>query len=223
MVGKSGGVGVWYLGVSVPPSTGIRAVPSPRPPLPALTAPPTAPPLVPLEPPSPDDVERARRGDAAAFERLYREHVGRVYALCLRMSGDARDAEELTQDVFVRAWEKLPLFRGESAVGTWLHRLAVNVVLEGARRDRRRLARVDVRADDRLERLGAAAHGATPEERLTLEAAVAALPPAVRAVFVLHDIEGYKHEEIARLTGRAAGTLRAQLHRARKLLLEALR
>ena len=178
---------------------------------------------MPLEPPHPDDVERARRGDPAAFEALYRAHVGRVYALCLRMSGDAREAEELTQDVFVRAWEKLPLFRGESAVATWLHRLAVNVVLEGARRDRRRLARVDVRADHRLERLGAAAPGATPEERLTLEAAVAALPPAARAVFVLHDIEGYKHDEIARLTGRAAGTLRAQLHRARKLLLEALR
>jgi RNA polymerase sigma-70 factor (ECF subfamily) len=175
-----------------------------------------------LEPPF-TDVERARRGDAAAFEALYRAQAGRVYALCLRMSGDARDAEELTQDVFVRAWEKLPQFRGESGVGTWLHRLAVNVVLERSRRDRRRLARVDVRSDERLARLGQAAPGASVEERLTLEEAVAALPPAVRAVFVLHDVEGYKHDEIAKLTGRAAGTLRAQLHRARKLLLEALR
>jgi RNA polymerase sigma-70 factor (ECF subfamily) len=139
------------------------------------------------------------------------------------MCGDPRDAEELTQDVFVRAWEKLSLFHGESAFGTWLHRLAVNVVLERARRDRRRRARVDAHPDARLELLGSAPSGVSAEERITLERAVAALPPAMRAVFVLHDVEGYKHHEIARLTGRAAGTLRAQLHRARKLLLEALR
>jgi RNA polymerase sigma-70 factor (ECF subfamily) len=175
-----------------------------------------------LEPPG-TELDRARRGDPAAFEALYRAHVGRVYALCLRLSGDARDAEELTQDVFVRAWESLPTFRGDSAVGSWLHRIAVNVVLEGARRDRRRRARVEVRSDDALARIGAHAPAPSPEDRIDLEAAVAALPPAVRAAFVLHDVEGYRHDEIARLTGRAAGTLRAQLHRARKLLLEALR
>lgn len=169
------------------------------------------------------DVALAARGDRRAFERLYREHVDRVFSVCVRMVGDRLAAEELTQDVFVRAWEKLALFRGESAFATWLHRLAVNVVLEGARRDRRRRTRVEVRSDARLELLGASVPGVSVEERLTLEQAVAALPPGMRAAFVLHDVEGYKHEEIARLTGRAPGTLRAQLHRARKLLLEALR
>ena len=187
-------------------------------------APPAGTPAPPLPPGAPSDaLERARRGDADAFEALYREHAGRVYALCLRMSADRRDAEELTQDVFVRAWERLPQFRGESLFSTWLHRLAVNVVLEGARRDRRRRSRVEGRSDERLALIPAATPGASVEDRVAFDEAVAALPPGVRAVFVLHDVEGYKHEEIARLTGRAAGTLRAQLHRARQLLLEALR
>ena len=161
--------------------------------------------------------------DPDAFEAVYREHVGRVHALCLRMAGDARLAEELTQDVFVRAWEKLPGFRGESALGTWLHRLAVNVVLEAARGTQRRERRVEPTSD--LAALAPAA-GPAPDERLhlnmDLERAIAALPPGVRTVFVLHDIEGYRHDEIARLTGGAVGTMRSQLHRARRLLMEAL-
>jgi RNA polymerase sigma-70 factor (ECF subfamily) len=158
-------------------------------------------------------------GGVDGFERLYREHVGRVFALCLRMTGDRRDAEELTQDVFVRAWEKLPTFRGESALGTWLHRIAVNAALERLRSDRRRTARVEPGED--AVRL-AAARASSPDERLDLETAIAALPPGARTVFVLHDVEGYRHEEIAALTGAAVGTMRAQLHRARKLLMEAL-
>ena len=157
--------------------------------------------------------------DPDAFEAVYREHVGRVHALCLRMTGDRREAEELTQDVFVRAWERLPGFRGESALATWLHRLAVNVVLERARGDQRRERRVVPTRD--LAAISPAAAG-SPDERLDLEDAIAGLPPAIRLVFVLHDVEGYRHDEIAQLTGGAVGTMRSQLHRARRLLMEAL-
>ena len=157
------------------------------------------------------------------FEPFYRTHVRRVYALCLRLTGDRGRAEELTQDVFVRAWERKATFRGASLVGTWLHRLAVNVVLTGARSDRRRTARV--RPSEAPEEVAGARVGQRPAavaERLDLERAIAALPPGARTAFVLHDVEGYTHEEIARLTGCAPGTVRSQLHRARQLLMEAL-
>jgi RNA polymerase sigma-70 factor, ECF subfamily len=177
--------------------------------------------------PAPAGADRAAGArDPDAFETVYREHVGRVHALCLRMTGDAREAEELTQDVFVRAWERLPSFRGESALGTWLHRLAVNVVLETARGTRRRERRVEPTSDLAALAPAMGAAGAAPDERIALdmdlERAIAGLPRAVRTVFVLHDIEGYRHDEIARLTGGAVGTMRSQLHRARRLLMEAL-
>jgi RNA polymerase sigma-70 factor, ECF subfamily len=133
-------------------------------------------------------------------------------------------AEELTQDVFVRVWEKLPLFRGESAFSTWLHRLAVNVVLNERKvegRERSRTAATDDEDGDGLEALGAnppPSHA----ERMDLEAAIALLPPGARRVFVLHDVEGYKHEEIAEMLGVTSGGSKAQLHRARLLLREAL-
>jgi len=165
-------------------------------------------------------VTRATAGDPDAFEAVYRQHVGRVFALCLRMAGDRCDAEELTQDVFVRAWQKLPDFRGESTLGTWLHRLAVNVVLQKARGDFRRTRRVETTDD--VAALATPALDGSPEDRMDIEQAIAALPPGARTVFVLHEIEGYRHDEIARLTGTAVGTLRAQLHRARQLLMEAL-
>lgn len=167
-----------------------------------------------------DPVLRAQQGDHEAFAQLYRLHAGRVYALCLRLAGDAAAARWLTQDVFVRAWERLGTFRGESAFSSWLHRLAVNVVLADRRAAGRRARRVVTASD-------APAHDApgpgdwTPE-RLDLEEAIAALPPGARAVFVLYDIEGYSHEEIATMTGIAPGTSKAQLHRARRLLREAL-
>ncbi|MDF1505076.1 RNA polymerase sigma factor [Roseisolibacter sp. H3M3-2] len=162
-------------------------------------------------------------GDGAAdFAALYRAHVGRVYALCLRMTGDAAAATELTQDVFVRAWERLATFRGESAVGTWLHRLAVNVVLERLRADRRRLARVEP-AGDWLDDCAAPSPRDAVLERVDLDAALPRLAPGARLVFVLHDVEGYAHDEIARLTGLAPGTVRTQLHRARKHLSKLLR
>ena len=166
-----------------------------------------------------DLIHRAQQGDRAAFEALYRAHVGRVYALCLRLTADAGQAEERTQDAFVRAWERLATFRGESAFSSWLYRLTVNEVLLGRRADHRREERI-VTSDNpaALERPRDAATGLA----LDLERAVAALPSGAREVFVLHDVEGYRHEEIARLTGIAVGTSKAQLFRARRLLREAL-
>jgi RNA polymerase sigma-70 factor (ECF subfamily) len=166
-------------------------------------------------------IRRAQDGDVAAFEQLYREHVGRVFALCLRLAGDASLAEELAQEAFVRAWQKLGSFRGESAFSSWLYTLTVNTALSERRSRRRRTARVmatdDLTVFDRPGRPpGGAEHG------FDLERALAKLPPGARAVLVLHDVEGYKHQEIAEMTGIAAGTSKAQLHRARRLLREAL-
>ncbi|HXF95118.1 MAG TPA: sigma-70 family RNA polymerase sigma factor [Gemmatimonadales bacterium] len=165
-------------------------------------------------------VRRAQAGEEAAFERLYRDHAGRVYALCLRLSGDPARAQELVQDVFVRVWRRLESFRGDSAFGTWLHRLAVNVVLMDHRAVGRRERRVESR-----ENLAAAeppGREAPAGLRVDLERAIAALPDGAREVFVLHDVEGYRHEEIAALVGIAVGTSKAQLFRARRLLRRAL-
>ncbi len=175
-------------------------------------------------PESPDSigdlVQRVQHGEVDAFEALYRAHVDRVYALCLRMSGDPDQAAELTQDVFIRCWERVGTFRGDSRFGTWLHRVAVNVVLERVRTTQRQNRRFEVRDDS--DTLAGASVDPHHDERMDLERAIRALPPKARQVFVLHDIEGYRHREIAQLTGSAQGTLRAQLHRARKLLMEAL-
>jgi RNA polymerase sigma-70 factor, ECF subfamily len=164
------------------------------------------------------DVARARAGDAGAFRALYEAHVGRVYALCLRLTGQAAEAEETTQDVFVRAWERLATFRGESRFGTWLYRLAVNQVLMRRRTAARRRRRVDVLP----EPPDAGVAPRDVETALELEQAIAALPEGCRTVFVLHDIEGWRHEEIAAETGTAVGTSKAHLFRARRLLREAL-
>lgn len=167
-------------------------------------------------------VRAAGSGDEAAFELLYREHAGRVYALCLRLSGDSVRARELTQDVFVRVWERLGSFRGESAFSSWLHRLAVNVALTAHRGERRRLARVEPTSTLPEQERDGFYGDARLALDMDLERAIAALPPGARVVFVLHDVEGYQHEEIARLTGTAVGTSKAQLFRARRLLREAL-
>lgn len=169
----------------------------------------------------PGDAACAAAGDRRAFERLYRAHVDRVFTLCARMTADRGLAEELTQDVFVRAWEKLALFRGESAFSTWLHRLAVNVVLNHQASDGRRRRHLDPDdAGDAGDRLPARA--TSPGDRMDLERAIAALPRGARRVFVLHDVEGYTHEEIGGFLGITAGGSKAQLHRARLLLREAL-
>jgi RNA polymerase sigma-70 factor (ECF subfamily) len=165
-------------------------------------------------------LRRARAGDVQAFEELYRATVGRIHALCLRMSGDPHLAEELTQESYLVAWRKLATFRGESAFSTWLHRVAVNVVL-GHRRTR------DRRRERVVEELDAAVQSPTaevahPGTTVDLERAISKLPERARTVFVLHDIEGFRHREIARLAGMAEGTSKAQLSRARRLLRKAL-
>jgi RNA polymerase sigma-70 factor (ECF subfamily) len=161
-------------------------------------------------------VRRAQDGDVAAFEQLYRHNVNRVYALCFRMTGDHDRAEQLTQDAFVHAWEKLSTFRGESAFGTWLHRLAVNIVLQDQRsRQQEREKSVLHGERDDSDRV---IQSDGTDERIDLDRALASLPDGARSVFVLHDIEGYSHREIAEMLGIAEGTSKAQLHRAKKLL-----
>jgi len=166
-------------------------------------------------------VVRAQAGDLEAFEVLYRANVGRVYALCYRMAGDASLAEELAQDVFVRAWQRLGSFRGDSALSSWLHPLTVNVALSERRSRRRRTSRV-MSTDDPAAFERPETKEAGPEAGVDIDRALETLPAGARAVFVLHDVEGYKHQEIAKMTGVATGTSKAQLHRARRLLREAL-
>ncbi len=165
-------------------------------------------------------VRRAQAGDDDAFGALYREHVGRVHALCLRLASDPARAEDLTQDVFVRAWQSLGTFRGESAFSSWLHRLAVNLALNAERARGRRLLRV--LSEGAGNDFDAAAWQRVPGADIDLERAIASLPSRARTVFVLHDVEGYQHDEIAQLTGTAVGTSKAHLFRARRLLREAL-
>jgi RNA polymerase sigma factor (sigma-70 family) len=161
------------------------------------------------------DVTQAATGDTAAFERVYRAHVARVHGLARRMAG-TEAADELTQDVFVRAWQKLSTFRGDSSFGTWLHRLAVNVIIErfrtlGAQRDR-----FLADGEATLERLSSPR--ASGDFRMDFERALERLPGAARKVFVLHDVEGFKHHEIGEMLGISAGTSKSQLHRARMLM-----
>lgn len=160
----------------------------------------------------------AAAGDAPAFESLYRRHCGRVHGVIVRLVGaHGVRAEDLTQEAFVRAWRALPGFRFESAVSTWLHRMAVTTALMELR-SRRSGPQFDT-DDDALDGIGLAdSAGAGTALRLDLERAVATLPPRARAVLVLHDVEGWKHEEIACSLGMAVGTSKAQLHRARQLL-----
>ena len=177
-------------------------------------------------PPSPDnqvaqadseraDVALAAAGDQLAFERLYRGHVARISSLVRRMVGGDGDADELVQDAFVRAWQRLSTFRGEAAFGTWLHRLTVNLVLNWQKsRNRGRKLFDDVAMVLDL----ASARRETPEEGMDLEAAMQLLPRGAKQIFVLHDVEGFRHEEIAQMLEITSGTSKAQLHRARMLL-----
>jgi RNA polymerase sigma-70 factor, ECF subfamily len=167
-----------------------------------------------------DLVRRAQAGEVDAFESLYRTHAAAVLALCRRMVGDETEARDLMQDVFVRAWERLTSFRGQSAFGTWLHRLAVNVVLEHLRSTRRDAARTISDADE--ETFGGRSNAADLDTQMDVSTALEKLPLGARTVFVLHDMEGYSHDEIAQMTGTAAGTARAQLWRARRTLMKLL-
>ena len=163
-------------------------------------------------------VAAAARGDVRAFESLYRRHAGRVHGVIVRLvGGHGARAEDLTQEAFVRAWQALPAFRFESAFSTWLHRLAVNTALMELRARRSRPA-ID-EDDSAFELIGSAdSAGHVTALSMDLQRAVATLPPRARAVLVLYDIEGWKHEEIATELGMAVGSSKAQLHRARGLL-----
>jgi RNA polymerase sigma-70 factor (ECF subfamily) len=161
------------------------------------------------------DVALAQSGDGRAFERLYRTHVPRIHGLVRRMMSGG-DPDDVTQDVFVRVWEKLHTFRGESAFGTWLHRLAVNVILAKRKTlggDRRRFGED---AGAALELVAGREH--VPEHGVDFEEALGRLPEGARQVFILHDVQGYRHEEIARLLGIVPGTSKSQLHHARMAL-----
>lgn len=164
------------------------------------------------------DVRLAAAGDAIAFERIYRRHAARIHTLCRRMI-TPEEADDAAQEVFIRAWQKLNLFRGESAFGTWLHRLAVNVIL--ARRQRQATYHDRFGADaGSIESPG---RRDRTDLRMDVDAAIRTLPSGARQVFVLHDIEGYTHEEIADMLEVSPGTSKSQLHRARMSLRQYLR
>jgi RNA polymerase sigma-70 factor (ECF subfamily) len=193
-----------------------------------LTTWPTAPPATDVAPSRAGDLELAQRaaaGDAAAFEQLYRLHHRRVYSLCLRMLQNEAEAEDLSQEVFVQLLRKVGMFRGDSAFTTWLHRLTVNQVLMYFRKKGVRLERTTEDGELPVQVVaGTQDAGRMPVvDRIALDRAIAKLPPGYRAVFILHDVEGYEHEEIARALGIAAGTSKSQLHKARMKLRAILR
>jgi RNA polymerase sigma-70 factor (ECF subfamily) len=162
-------------------------------------------------------IERARKGDQRAFERLYRDHVGRVNGLCLRMTRDPEKAADCVQETFIKAWKALPRFEARSSFSTWLHRIAVNTVLE---RRRGIAANAEIAMEDPTTLEEPALAFDTPVEEQELEAAIESLPPGARDVLVLCGLYGYEHSEAASMLGVAVGTCKAQLHRARALLRE---
>jgi RNA polymerase sigma-70 factor (ECF subfamily) len=163
-------------------------------------------------------IERAQAGDANAFESLYRSHIDRIYGLCLRMTSNASEAEDCAQEAFIQAWQQLGKFRGDSAFGTWLHRVAVNAVLGRMRKSRRE--------QDRMQAVGAAHQGPASigdsAGLRDLQQAMDKLPRGAKHVFVLYAVYGYSHDETGEMLGIAAGTSKAQLHRARRLLAQQL-
>jgi len=165
-------------------------------------------------------IERAKVGDRAAQRALYEANVDRIYRVAFRLAGDEDLAHDFTQEAFIRAFQRLADFRGESAFSTWLHTIAVSVALNGLRKVKRLRTRETVLED--AESLGTVPRHADPDLRDRLHRAIDALPEGYRAVFVLHDVEGYTHEEIGQMLGIQAGTSKAQLFRARGRLREAL-
>lgn len=173
-------------------------------------------------------IERAKQGEAESFEVLYHLHKRRVYSLCLRMTANTAEAEDLTQEAFLQLFRKIATFRGESAFSTWLHRMAVNVVLMHLRKKGLPVVPLEdtIESEEEAPRkeLGAPdAQLAGSVDRLQLERAVANLPPGYRSVFVLHDVEGYEHNEIAAMVGCSIGNSKSQLHKARMKLRELLK
>ena len=159
-------------------------------------------------------IRRAQRSDARAFEALYRLHIDRVYGLCLRMTGNASEADDCAQEAFIQAWNKLDKFRGDSAFSTWFHRIAFNAVLGRMRKSKREQDRIQVAAEVAPSQASIGDGGNLRD----LSDAVNRLPEGARHVFVLSGIYGYSHEEASNMLGIAVGTSKAQLHRARRLL-----
>jgi RNA polymerase sigma-70 factor, ECF subfamily len=173
-------------------------------------------------------IERAKQGDAEAFEVLYNLHKRRVYSLCLRMTANAAEAEDLTQEAFMQLFRKIATFRGESAFSTWLHRMAVNVVLMQLRKKGLPVVPLedDIETEEETPKKDFGAQDLRLEgsiDRLRLQNAIGKLPPGYRSIFVLHDVEGYEHNEIAEMVGCSIGNSKSQLHKARMKLRELLR
>lgn len=167
-------------------------------------------------------IARAAAGDPAAQRTLYEEHVDRIYRLAFRLAGDDDLARDFTQEAFIRAFDRLGDFRGDSAFGTWLHAIAVSVSLNGLRKVKRIHARETAIDDVDALRLGSTPRRADPDLRDRLARAIDGLPPGYRTVFLMHDVEGFTHEEIGEALGIQTGTSKAQLFRARARLREAL-
>ena len=173
-------------------------------------------------------IEQAKQGDAEAFEVLYNLHKRRVYSLCLRMTANAAEAEDLTQEAFMQLFRKIATFRGESAFSTWLHRMAVNVVLMQLRKKGLVVVPLedDIETEEEAPKKDFGAQDLALEgsiDRLRLQNAIGKLPPGYRSIFVLHDVEGYEHNEIAEIVGCSIGNSKSQLHKARMKLRELLR
>jgi len=164
-------------------------------------------------------VRKAQAQDTAAFEALYRLHVDKVYGLCLRMTGNASEAEDCVQEAFIQAWTKLDKFRGESAFGTWMHRVAVNTVLGRMRKSRREQDRIRAVTEVSSVPEAIGDNGGLQD----LEQVINELPSGARHVFVLHGVYGYSHDETSGMLGIAEGTSKAQFHRARRLLAQQLK
>ncbi len=161
-------------------------------------------------------VDGAKQGDMDAFSRLYDHYVGQVYLLCLRLTGDKALAEDATQEVFIQLWRKLANFNGRSRFSTWLHRVAANVTVSYMRKQRNWLARMlDIESSAAMHVVAAGC-----SSQVDLDSLVRRLPERARIVFVLHAIEGYRHEQVAELTNMAVGSSKAQFHRAKQLLKE---
>lgn len=160
---------------------------------------------------------RCRAGDADAFEELYRQHARRLYSLAVRMIGSAEDAEDLLQEVFLQAHRKLPGFRGESTLGTWLYRLTMNHCLDHLRGRQAKMSRATASLADEHAAEPMAPEPVVPSaiSRMDLERAIEALPPGAKAAFLLHDVEGFEHQEIAAILGISEGTSKSQVHKAR--------
>jgi RNA polymerase sigma-70 factor (ECF subfamily) len=168
---------------------------------------------------------RCRAGDTDAFEELYRQHARRLYSLVIRMIGSAQDAEDLLQEVFLQAYRKLPGFRGESTLGTWLYRLTMNHCLDHLRGRQAKMSRATASIDEESVDEPAAPDPVVPSaiSRMDLERAIEALPPGSKAAFLLHDVEGFEHQEIAAILGISEGTSKSQVHKARLKLRALLR